>query len=166
MLSDFGEARHIKTLGSFQKSIYNRLKTWKSRKKSFARTYNSLTSFIQNLPWLICHLPPRVTEMVFTSSIFPCGALIFITLWACQLEREINLYSSCLIQPLQTSEGRNIYVYGDWPWQSGKEKTVISIPPFPPSCGIFLSSFTDTPCESVETFYSLEKKIVCFMGQR
>lgn len=82
-----------KMVGSFQKSVYNWMKTWQSRKKSFARACNSLSSFTQNLFWLICHLPPRVTEMVFTSSIFP---VVLYSLARCE-----HVSWRCRDQPVQ-----------------------------------------------------------------
>lgn len=55
-----------------------------------------------------------------------------------------QLYSPRLIQPLQVHEGGNICICVDWPWQSGKEKTVLSSPPFPPPAGFSRALSTQT----------------------
>lgn len=145
---------------------YNWLKSWKSREKSFTRTSNSLTSFIQNLPWLICHLPPRAMEMIFTSSHLSlrCSILWHIVSMSAG-DVEISLSSSCLIQPLQADEGRNICICLAWPWQSRKEKTGISITPFSPSCCVFQTFFTQTLWKHGNISCTWKNRD-CVMGQR
>lgn len=112
-----------------------------------------LLHFKQNLPWLVCHLPTRVMEMIFTISIFSCGGLFFSTLQSTSAEDvDINLYALCQIQPLQIDKGRTMYMCGSTLAGRQRENSHL-FPTMLSYIKCFPGLSPPRPYESMETFY-------------